>query len=197
MIWWKYIDDLFFIWEHGEESPRGFIDQVNLFHPTIKFTAEYSKEEVNFLDLNIKLIDGELKTDLFVKPTDTHQFLDPTSSDPYQAVRLHRICSNNTNFDKRNDLEKWLMERGYNEKMVRNQILRAREHSRNDLLEREKQQMSEQKLTFNITYHTAFRNVRAIMEELHILLTPNQKHKKVFPNVLLLGFRNGKNLKDF
>ena len=46
-----------------------------MFHPTIKFAAECSKEKVDFLDLNIKLIDGELKTDLFVKPTDTHQFL--------------------------------------------------------------------------------------------------------------------------
>ena len=71
----------------NEESLRVFIDQVNLFYPTIKFTAEYSKEEVNFLDLNIKLIDGEFKTDLFVKPTNTHQFLDPTSSHPYQCKR--------------------------------------------------------------------------------------------------------------
>ena len=158
-----------------------------MFHPTRKFTAEYSKEEVNFLDLNIKLIDGELKTDLFVKPTDTHQFLDPTSSHPYhckkgipysQALRLNRICSDKyINFDKRcDDLEKWLIERGYNEKMIRNQILRAREHSRNDLLEREKQQMSEQKLTFSITY---------------------KEHKKLFPNVLVIGFRDGKSLKDF
>ena len=38
------------------------------------------------------------------------------------------------------------MGRSYNEKMIRNQILRAQEHSRNDLLEREKPQMSEQKL---------------------------------------------------
>ena len=36
-----------------------------------------------------------------------------------------------------------------------------------------------------------------IMEELHILLTPNKEHKKVFPNVLVIGFRNGKSLKDF
>ena len=144
---------------------------------------------------------------LFVKPTDTHQFLDPTSSDPYhckkgipysQALRLNRICSDNANFDKRcNDLEKWLMERGYNEKMIRKQILRAREHSRNDLFEREKPQMSEQKLTFNITYYPAFQNSRAIMEELHIFLTPNKEHNKAFPNVPVLGFRNGKSLKDF
>ena len=35
------------------------------------------------------------------------------------------------------------------------------------------------------------------MEELHILLTPNKEHKKVFPNVPVIGFRNGKSLKDF
>ena len=49
-----------------------------MFHSTIKFTVENSKEEVNFLDVNLKLRAGELKSDLFIKPTDTHQFLDPT-----------------------------------------------------------------------------------------------------------------------
>ena len=87
-------------------------------------------------------------TDLFVKPTDTHQFLDPSSSHSYhckkgipnsQALRLNKICYGNESFDKRcNDLEGWLMERGYNGKMIKKQILRAREHSRKDLLERKK-----------------------------------------------------------
>ena len=82
-----------------------------------------------------------------VKPTDTHQFLGPSSSHPYhckkgipysQALRINRICSDNESFDKRcNDLEGWLMERGYNGKMIRQQILRAREHSRKDLLKKE------------------------------------------------------------
>ena len=66
-------------------------------------------------------------------------------------------------------MEKWLIDRGYNEKMIRNQILKACEHWRYDLLGREKQQMSEQKLTSNITYYPAFQNVRGIMEELHII----------------------------
>ena len=123
-----------------------FIEQVNIFHSTIKFTAEYSKEEVNFLNVNIKLIDGELKADLFVIPTDTHQLLDPTSCHPYnckkgipyrQALRLNRICSDNETFDRRcNDLEKWLMERGYNEKLIRKQILSAPEYFRNNILEK-------------------------------------------------------------
>ena len=76
--------------------------------------------------------------------------------------------------------------------MTRKQLLRARNHSRNDLLEREKKQISEQKLTFNIIYYPPFQNVRAIMEELHILLTLNRKHKKLFFNVPVIGFQNGK-----
>ena len=40
MIWWRYIDDKFFIWEHGEESLKAFIEQANMFHSTIKFNAE-------------------------------------------------------------------------------------------------------------------------------------------------------------
>ena len=94
------------------------------------------------------MVGGELMTDLFVKPTDTHQFLDPSSSYPYhckkgipytQALRLNRICSDNESFDKRcNDLKGWLMERRYKVKMIRKQILRAGEHSRKDFFERKK-----------------------------------------------------------
>ena len=93
-----------------------------MFRPTIKFSAEYSNKEVDFLDLNLTLIVGELKTDLFVKALDTQQFLDPTSSHPYhckkgipysETLKLKRIYSDNQNFDKRCDgLEKWLMEKG-------------------------------------------------------------------------------------
>ena len=64
------------------------------------------------------------------------------------------------------------MERSYNEKMLRKQILRSRENSRNDFLERKNQQMSEKKLTFNFTYYPTFQNVMNTMEELHILLSP-------------------------
>ena len=48
------------------------------------------------------------------------------------------------------------MERGYTEKMIRKQILRAREHSRKDLLEKEKVKTSEPRLTFNITNYPVF-----------------------------------------
>ena len=72
-------------------------------------------------------------TDLLVKSTNKHQFLDPNSSQPYhykkgipysQALRLNKICSNNENFNKRcNDLKRSLMEREYNGKKIKKQIL--------------------------------------------------------------------------
>ena len=48
-----------------------------------------------------------------------------------------------------------------------------------------------------ITYYPAFQNVRTVMEELHILLTPEKEHKKVHINLLIIVFWNGKSLKDF
>ena len=43
--WWSYVDDIFFIWEHGEDSLKQFIETLTPSHHTIKFTAEWSKEE--------------------------------------------------------------------------------------------------------------------------------------------------------
>ena len=81
-VWWRYIDDIFFIWEHGEESLKEFTNEINSFHPTIKFTADWSREKANFLDAEVTLKNGVPSTDLFIKPTNTHQFLDPTSCHP-------------------------------------------------------------------------------------------------------------------
>ena len=46
----------FFIWEHGEESLEKIFNKLDTFHPTIKFTAEYTKETIILLDVNIRLV---------------------------------------------------------------------------------------------------------------------------------------------
>ena len=110
------IDDIFFLWEHGENKLKSFIDKINKAHPTVKFTAEWSKTSINFLDVTVSLIEGVIETVLFVKPTDSHQYLQSSSCHPFhckkgipysQTLRLNRICSETNSFDKRcNDLEK-------------------------------------------------------------------------------------------
>ena len=43
-----------------------------------------------------------------------------------------------------------------------------------------KKKTSEQKLTFNITYYSAFQSVSNILQELLLLLVLDRDHKKVF-----------------
>ena len=63
------------IWEHGEDYLKQIIETLNAFHPTNKFTAEWSKKEINVLDVNVGRKNRQLETDLDIKPTDNHHFL--------------------------------------------------------------------------------------------------------------------------
>ena len=43
LVCWNYIDDIFMVWDHGEEDLKMFLDNLNCRHPTINFTVEYYK----------------------------------------------------------------------------------------------------------------------------------------------------------
>ena len=206
-VWWRYIDDIFMIWQHGRENLTKFLEALNSCHPTIKFKAEcISADRVNFLDVDVIRSGNQLTTDLYVKSTDSHQYLHASSchvfhskkSIPYsQALRLNRICSEGRYFDNRcNELESWLLKRGYSAKLVRNQILRARKFKRDELLDRGPKETVVSKLIFNITYHPAFSKIKNVLSKIHLLLTPNKEHRSVFPEVPIVGFKRCKSLKD-
>ena len=78
-LWRRYIDDIFMIWYHRENEIKQFIDKLNKFHNTIKFTYDYSRERFNFLDVQVVLENKEISTDLYVNETDSDQYL-PLSS---------------------------------------------------------------------------------------------------------------------
>ena len=101
-IWLRYIDDIFFIWTHDEQELERFLKDLNNVTPNLSFTHKASKNCILFLDLKVKLIDGKLNTDLYMKPTDRHHGLHYLSSCPKhtkrfifysQTLRFSRICS--------------------------------------------------------------------------------------------------------
>ena len=124
LTWLRFIDDIFMIWTHGEDSLVEFIHYMNSLHPTIKFTHEYSHSNMNFLDTTVKLNNKrKLTTTLYNKPTDTHLYLHYTSAHqesilskgPFgQYLRLRRICSLDEDF-KANafKLTGYYLKRGY------------------------------------------------------------------------------------
>ena len=66
--WWRYIDDIFMIWQHGENELKIFLDKLNNFHPYFKFTCEHSREKVNYLDAQVIVREGNLITHLYITP---------------------------------------------------------------------------------------------------------------------------------
>ena len=111
-----------------------------------KFTPEWSQTSINFLDVRVSIIRGKVTTDLYVKPTGRHQYLQSTSCNPHHfkkeiahrhVLRRNRIFPDPKSFNRRcNDLEKWLIEKGYSEREVPKQILRVRGFPRDSLLDR-------------------------------------------------------------
>ena len=95
-----------------------------------------------------------------------------------------------------NELEVWLREWGYSDKLVRQQILKACTHKRKDLLNNMKDKRNAYQLVFNITHHHNFSKLKDTMSFLHLLLKPDQEHQKVFYKVPIIRFRRTKSLKD-
>ena len=105
----RHIDDIFFIWTHGEAELQKFMEGLNSFLPDLQFTFESSKKKVAFLDLNVSLENRSVTIDLHTKITDCHQYLHCSSSHPHhiknsiiysQTLRLSNICTYEEDFDK-------------------------------------------------------------------------------------------------
>ena len=86
-LWWRSIDDIFFLREHGEEKLMELIEHLNEKHPTIKLTAEWSQTSINLLDVTVSLVGGKVTADLYVKPTESHQYLHSSSCHPYHCKK--------------------------------------------------------------------------------------------------------------
>ena len=109
-IWVRFIDDIFLIWKGDIDSLTKFIDNLHKAALSIKFTHEISTNSVNFLDMTVlKDRQGNISTDVYHKPTDTHPYLHWISAHPpylkqsipySQALRLRRICSSTDTLKK-------------------------------------------------------------------------------------------------
>ena len=141
LIWLRYIDDIFFLWTHIEK----WVTHLNQFHETIKFTVEYSKESIHFLDTWVKTDEtGKLYTDLYRKPTDVNNYLNFTSAHPpatkkslpySQFLRLLRICIKPEDFEKHCTLKiKEVEEKGYPRIYIDNALEKAKSQNRSEAL---------------------------------------------------------------
>ena len=90
----RFIDNLFFLWCHGEAELQRFLAHMNSCHPTIKFEVvpgcyNFATRAINFLDLQIWIYqEGFIQTTLHQKACRVVTYLLPSSAHP------SFICSN-------------------------------------------------------------------------------------------------------
>jgi len=107
LIWLRFIDDIFCIWTHWVDTLMEFINHLNTCHHSIKCTHEFGQQNISFLDTGISFHNGKLESNLYVKPTDSHNYLFFSLCHPRhtkeailysQFIRVRRICSNKRDF---------------------------------------------------------------------------------------------------
>ena len=143
--YFRYIDDIFIIWNEGEESLRQFLESFNKFHPSIKFEWKYTTDQVKFLDVRLSLEGETIEFDLYTKPTDCHQYLHFESCHPFhtticvvysQALQIQKRCSQEIDVKQHLDnLESWFIDRKYPKNLVKGQIRKAVEETKRRTME--------------------------------------------------------------
>ena len=167
---------------------------------------KWSRKKVEFLDFKVINDSGKFKTDVYIKPTDSHQYLHHASSHPSsckkgipyaQALRLRRIGSKDTFFEERvQDLCGFLVERGYGRNFVEQQVDRARRIPRNEAL-RENPKKDNNRIPFTVTYHPGLPNIGGLLRELQPVLHSSIRCKDAIKEFPMVAFRKPKSLSEY
>ena len=210
LCWYRYIDDIFFIWTHGREELDKFLEYANNNRHGMVFETSdesISCEQVPFLDVLVIFKNGRLHTDLYTKPTDKFQYLNFKSCHPFHqkvnlpyalALRIKRICSDTKDFEQHcHTLKHHLRLRGYKLGLIKEGIRKASELRREELL---RPKVSEDaicdRVIFSTTYNPMVPDLKGKLKQLHPVLLTSERCKNVFPHPPLLAYRRNRNLND-
>ena len=196
--WKRYIDDVFSLWDCNRNEVERFIEEANTFHPTIKFTAETSRNAINFLDTVV------FKT--HYKPTETFQCTHFTSCHPPrvkrgfikgEAIRLLRTNSSETTFEEcLENFKRRLEARGYPKEYIESSLSEVTFDSRQSALKSQKHKTTERILPFVTTYHPAVNKLKEIVMENWRFIENRAMLNTIFKNPPIISYKRGKSLKD-
>ena len=213
LVWMRYIDDVFFIWHHGENSLKDFVkfcddySSVAKMKSKIRYETHYSTESVNFLDVNTKLEGNIISTSLYSKPTDAHLYLNAKSCHPRhviknlpkgQFIRIRRICSDDADFDRHAaQTKKYFVQRGFTEKQLQHTVESVKKMSRDDLLmDRERTPDKDPHAIFVCTWHPKLRGLSSVLDKNYEILKNDPTLSKIFDKKPIVAFRRKRNLRN-
>ncbi|XP_045474883.1 uncharacterized protein LOC123680811 [Harmonia axyridis] len=136
LYWKRYVDDVFCIWTGSDSELESFLKLINSFYDGVHFTLELENvdKSLNFLDIQIKIVNDHLDFDIYRKPTFSDVLIHNSSSHPYRIKMsafhslVHRLIStplSENNFKKEVEMLKLLTKNnGYSPDIIDKLILK-------------------------------------------------------------------------
>jgi len=206
--WKRYLDDGFIIWRWNAEKLNQFKTILNSLDVNITFTMEVSNEQISFLDVLIIKREEKIYTDIYYKPTDSHQYLNFSSCHPRAvkraipynlARRICVICSDlSTRLNRLEELKTILSKQGYPVSLINDGISNALKLNRSLLLQTKHKSKSDSDsiIPFVHTYNPKNTNVLPVLSHTNSILQNDEKTKDIFrDNKFINSRRQSKNLK--
>ena len=170
----QYMDDVAGAASCSEEDLRQFLEFASSFHPNLEYTWSVSTDKLPLLDIYMKPQANRIATSIYYKATDSHSYLNFSSSHPYsckssipysQFLRLRKICSDDANFDiEAAKMETFLAARGYPNDLIRRGRERASTKSRAEILKSDAantaNNIAKDRIPFVTTFHPSKLNCR-------------------------------------
>ena len=216
LIWKRFIDDIYVIWEDTTQTLQHMMERLNSFHPTIKFTYTQSNTEAVFLDVltykgNRFLQNNILDCKTHFKITNRFQYLHYTSChapSTFRAVTLgeaHRFLRSTSDPTEYrhilNDHTKRLISRGYPKKQTIRPLSKLPFSKRRYLLKNtthDKQQTQNTRSIFTTTFSPWFPNIKQLIHrQWQIMIDSDPQLESILGcHPPMIAYKRAKNISD-
>lgn len=220
LLWLRYVDDVFCLWTHGENSLQLFVDYLNNREHRIKFTCHSSTQSVEFLDTKVLINNGKIDTELFIKPTNAMSYLKRNSfhpthtfnSLPYgEFIRARRNCSKAEAYEIVSlKIKQAFLNRGYDASALETARLKAGSAIREQMFEAYKScdkspqdqigsptKEENASVHFISTFHPEGHRLRKIITDNWTILATSDTTSDLYKSQVTFGHRRNKRLRDF
>lgn len=172
----------------------------------VKFEINQSTDKVHFLDVTIMLKESQLTTTIYSKPTDSHIYLNTSSSHPEhviknipkgQLLRLRRICSSTTDFIQQcNIYINYFINRGYKKEKLETLAKDMIKLNRDELLKTKDKIKRDTQIIFTCTWHPKLTKLSQILRQHYFFLKNDTSLSNIFTEIPMVAFRRKKTIRN-
>uniref|UniRef100_A0A803JJ24 Reverse transcriptase domain-containing protein n=1 Tax=Xenopus tropicalis TaxID=8364 RepID=A0A803JJ24_XENTR len=206
LLYCRYIDDIFILWRGDHIGVESFVASLNALSTPVKFTLNYAKDTIDFLDVRIYRTSTGVGTTLYRKETDrntllhAHSFHPPSviKSIPYtQFLRVFRI---NTDFATASqqalEMCNRFISRGYTADFLHNEMEKAIKRIHDGSLETSSNKIQHDRMTFVTDYTPMSHDINNVLKRHWPILQLDSGLPFTKMSPPMCAYRRGRSLRD-